>query len=148
MKGGDSKKKVENAWFKGRCLTVHDSKFEPKINLMWSISKNYLETMILLMPSFLFLFNDRSLRCTRIRIHKNLFVSFIMNSILWILWYRLVVDRTEQVILHNEVCCFSLSILMLQFGDNFRMCLFILYVYNKYAHYKVSYYSLIKYCTF
>lgn len=33
----------------------------------------------------------RSLKCTRIRIHIQLFVSFALNNLMWIIWYKEVV---------------------------------------------------------
>lgn len=37
----------------------------------------------------------RSLKCARITIHMNLFISFAANNLLWVLWYRLVIAQTE-----------------------------------------------------
>lgn len=33
---------------------------------------------------------SRCLECTRVRIHKHLFVSFIINNLLWLAWYTFV----------------------------------------------------------
>lgn len=41
--------------------------------------------------------SHRSLRCTRIRIHVHLFGSLACTCIAWILWYRLVVEQTDQI---------------------------------------------------
>uniref|UniRef100_A0A6P7FCC7 Calcitonin receptor-like n=1 Tax=Diabrotica virgifera virgifera TaxID=50390 RepID=A0A6P7FCC7_DIAVI len=38
---------------------------------------------------------ERTLKCTRIRIHTQLFISFILNNIVWILWYEEVVPYAE-----------------------------------------------------
>jgi len=34
-------------------------------------------------------FVARQLKCDRIRIHKNLFLSYILNGIVWIMYYSL-----------------------------------------------------------
>lgn len=44
----------------------------------------------------------RSLKCTRIRIHIQLFISFALNNIMWIIWYKEVIPNT-MVLLQNEV---------------------------------------------
>lgn len=38
-----------------------------------------------------------SLKCDRITIHKNLFISFIINNTMWILWYVFVINQTEVI---------------------------------------------------
>lgn len=37
----------------------------------------------------------RSLNCTRVTIHKNLFLSFITNNLMWIIWYTYVVNDAD-----------------------------------------------------
>ncbi len=41
------------------------------------------------------IFPGRCLECTRVRIHKHLFVSFIINNVLWLIWYRAVVTQPD-----------------------------------------------------
>jgi 7 transmembrane receptor (Secretin family) len=85
----------------------------------YSISLSLLITIMALLPSTPYsrivievvsLLFHRSLRCTRITIHINLFVSFAVNNALWILWYRLVVERTT-VLTDNEVSALLLTLL-------------------------------------
>ncbi|XP_047737610.1 corticotropin-releasing factor receptor 2-like, partial [Hyalella azteca] len=57
----------------------------------------------------------RSLKCTRVSIHKNLFVSFLVNNVLWLVWTTVVTSNTR-VLLLNPVrrptptsgCCVTL----------------------------------------
>lgn len=55
-------------------------------------------------------YNFRSLSCTRIRIHTQLFTSLALSCILWILWYKLVVGSSD-VISQNPTWCIGLHIL-------------------------------------
>ena len=36
-----------------------------------------------------------TLNSTRVRIHINLFVSFMINNIMWLMWYEIVVDEVK-----------------------------------------------------
>ncbi|KAL0902378.1 hypothetical protein ABMA27_000263 [Loxostege sticticalis] len=51
-----------------------------------------------------------SLQCTRIRIHIHLFTSFALNNVLWIIWYKTVIDQVT-VVQNNEVWCQVLHII-------------------------------------
>lgn len=44
----------------------------------------------------------RSLRCTRIRIHIQLFTSLALTCITWLLWYKLIIERPD-IIRDNSV---------------------------------------------
>jgi calcitonin receptor-like len=39
----------------------------------------------------------RALKCTRIAIHIQLFLSFAFNNFMWIIWYYFVVGDTPTV---------------------------------------------------
>lgn len=50
----------------------------------------------------------RSLRCARITVHMNLFLSFAVNNSLWLLWYGLVV-RSPDTLTESPVWCRALN---------------------------------------
>ncbi|XP_063383616.1 calcitonin gene-related peptide type 1 receptor isoform X1 [Cydia fagiglandana] len=51
----------------------------------------YSVSLVALLLSLAILAYFRSLRCARITVHMNLFASFALNNVLWLLWYELVV---------------------------------------------------------
>ncbi|CAG7827300.1 unnamed protein product, partial [Allacma fusca] len=56
------------------------------------------------------------LECTRVRIHKHLFVSFIINNTLWLVWYRAVINNPEiGSEPSNEIWCGTLHVLVQYF---------------------------------
>uniref|UniRef100_A0A336MGY9 CSON015149 protein n=1 Tax=Culicoides sonorensis TaxID=179676 RepID=A0A336MGY9_CULSO len=52
-----------------------------------------------------------SLKCARITLHINLFVSFAANNSLWLIWYTAVLNDTE-VLSHNGPFCRLLHIIL------------------------------------
>ncbi|CRL05620.1 CLUMA_CG018241, isoform A [Clunio marinus] len=70
----------------------------------------YCFSLVTLIISLVIFLSFRSLRCTRIRIHTQLFISLALSCIMWILWYNFVVDSTS-VIANNPSWCISLHIM-------------------------------------
>lgn len=58
----------------------------------------------------IFHFIYRSLRCTRIRIHTQLFISLALSCVFWMLWYKLVVEMPD-VVSKNPPWCVVLHAL-------------------------------------
>src|SRR4051794_7211167 len=85
------------------CVDQEDLEFRQKINNLYIIG--YSISVIALIMSVAIFFAFNSLRCDRITIHKNLFCSFIINNIMWIIWYTFVIKRTD-VIQANHVSHF------------------------------------------
>lgn len=55
----------------------------------------------------------KSLSCQRVSLHKNMFLSFIINSIFTIMWLSLFVANNQAAATSNEESCKFLAVLML-----------------------------------
>ncbi|XP_070210532.1 calcitonin gene-related peptide type 1 receptor-like [Littorina saxatilis] len=67
-------------------------------------------SIVMLVVSLVIFFAFRQLRCERITVHKNLFVSYILTGITWILYFVLVALNGD-VLLANPMWCRLLHVL-------------------------------------
>ncbi|KAG8325562.1 hypothetical protein J6590_064343 [Homalodisca vitripennis] len=74
----------------------------------------YTVSLAALIISIIIFFYFKSLTCTRIQIHKNLFISLALNNCLWLIWYEAVVDNLP-VLMENRIECQLLHILVQYF---------------------------------
>ncbi|KOB75503.1 Neuropeptide receptor B4 [Operophtera brumata] len=84
------------------CVDVEDLSFRSDVNSIYVIGYS-ISVAALLLSLLIFMF-FRSLQCTRIRIHMHLFSSFALNNILWIVWYKIVVNEVTVVQENKEWC--------------------------------------------
>ncbi|XP_076361176.1 uncharacterized protein LOC143252637 isoform X3 [Tachypleus tridentatus] len=103
------------------CVDKEDLSFRDKINKLYIAG--YSISVIALSMSLAIFFYFRSLKCTRITIHKNLFISFIINNILWIVWYTEVI-RYPEVLFSNKPACQVLHVLVHYFLTSNYMWMF------------------------
>ncbi|XP_022248890.1 calcitonin gene-related peptide type 1 receptor-like [Limulus polyphemus] len=94
------------------CVDREDLKFRQRINNLYI--GGYSVSVVALILSLIIFFYFKSLRCTRVTIHKNLFISFVVNNIMWIIWYIEVVQR-PQVVLENGPACQVLHVIVRYF---------------------------------
>ncbi|BES94463.1 receptor [Nesidiocoris tenuis] len=94
------------------CVDMEDLKMRNNVNLIYKTG--YSVSLLALTLSIFIFFYFRSLTCTRIQIHKNLFISLAINNLLWLIWYETVVDNIP-LLLANEVGCQILHVLLQYF---------------------------------
>jgi len=70
----------------------------------------YAVSMVFLACSLLIFVAFRSLQCTRITIHKNLFASFLIDNILWIVWFSIMYK--PEVLVENSFLCQTLHVVL------------------------------------
>ncbi|RUS80722.1 hypothetical protein EGW08_011508 [Elysia chlorotica] len=92
-------------------------------------------SLVLLIISLVIFYGFRQLRCDRVTVHKNLFISFACTALTWILFYSLVV-LDGHVVLENPLWCRYLHVLAQYFTTtNFSwMCCEALYLHIIMAH--------------
>ncbi|XP_024085660.1 calcitonin gene-related peptide type 1 receptor-like isoform X2 [Cimex lectularius] len=83
-----------------------------QVNLIYKAG--YTFSLAALLLSIIIFFYFKSLTCTRIQIHKNLFISLAVNNLLWLVWYEAVVDNIP-VLLSNGIGCQILHVLVQYF---------------------------------
>ncbi|KAL1440294.1 hypothetical protein MTO96_031680 [Rhipicephalus appendiculatus] len=89
------------------CVDTHDLQFRNLVNSLYVTG--YSISLVALILSMLIFCYFRSLRCRRITIHKNLFTSFIINNLCWILWYIHIIAQPH-VIAENPNWCQALHV--------------------------------------
>ncbi|XP_067131704.1 calcitonin gene-related peptide type 1 receptor-like isoform X2 [Centruroides vittatus] len=94
------------------CVDFEDLKFRQLINSL-QMGGYAISATALIISLFLY-FYFKALQCTRVIIHKNLFISFFVSSILWIIWYSTVVAN-HQIVEDNKISCQILHILLYYF---------------------------------
>lgn len=87
-----------------------------KDKLKFAISLYYLAMVghvmsIVSLVICLMIFSFKSLSCQRISLHKNMFLSFILNSIITIMWLSLTVANNQAINTSNPVSCKVLAVL-------------------------------------
>ncbi|XP_055366107.1 calcitonin gene-related peptide type 1 receptor isoform X2 [Betta splendens] len=94
-----------------QCSIHTNGKFKFAISLYYlAMVGNGLSIVSLIICLIIFSY-FKSLSCQRISLHKNMFLSFILNSIVTIMWLSLTVDRTGAVNTSNPVSCKFLVVL-------------------------------------
>ncbi|XP_064113384.1 calcitonin receptor-like isoform X2 [Macrobrachium nipponense] len=91
------------------CIDFPNLQLHQGINMIY-IAGYSMSLIALCISLFIFCF-FKSLKCKRVTIHKNLFVSFIINNALWLLWYECVVGKPD-VLFSNGVLCQVLHVFL------------------------------------
>ncbi|XP_050436579.1 calcitonin gene-related peptide type 1 receptor-like [Adelges cooleyi] len=91
------------------CVDLDDLKLRNHVNMIYKWG--YTVSLAALLASIFIFFYFRSLTCTRIQIHKNLFISLAVNNFLWLVWYEAVVDNLP-VLMTNGLGCKVLHVLV------------------------------------
>ncbi|KAJ4444864.1 hypothetical protein ANN_06661 [Periplaneta americana] len=91
------------------CVDMEDLEFRQLVNSLYMAG--YLISVVALCLSLTIFFSFRSLKCTRIAVHVQLFLSFASNNIMWLIWYKYVIaDPT--VVKNNGEWCQALHIVL------------------------------------
>ncbi|XP_065213122.1 calcitonin gene-related peptide type 1 receptor-like isoform X5 [Planococcus citri] len=94
------------------CVDTDDLALRATVNSIYK--GGYMLSLVALIISLFIFYYFRSLTCTRIQIHKNLFISLVVNNCLWLIWYETVVDDVG-VLLENAAWCQLLHLLVQYF---------------------------------
>ncbi|ODM94072.1 Calcitonin-like peptide type 1 receptor [Orchesella cincta] len=84
------------------CINLDDFQWKLFINRLYEAG--YLISVLALVLSLIIFCTFKCLECTRVKIHRNLFASFIIDNLLWVAWYRFII-ADEYVVLTNPWWC-------------------------------------------
>ncbi|KAL9918705.1 diuretic hormone 31 Receptor isoform 1-T11 [Glossina fuscipes fuscipes] len=92
-----------------KCVNIDDLELKHSVNLIYI--SGYSISLVAILLSLAILGYFKSLRCARITLHMNLFISFAANNSLWLLWYLVVMP--DAALLHdNPPSCRALHIVL------------------------------------
>ncbi|KAI5613448.1 calcitoninprotein-related peptide type 1 receptor precursor [Silurus asotus] len=100
-------------------ISVYHSVFQTALNLFYLALIGHGLSLVSLFISLGIFFHFKSLSCQRITLHKNLFISFILNSIITIIWLTGVANNQELVQRNPTSCKVSQFIHLYLFGCNY-----------------------------
>ncbi|XP_011499887.1 PREDICTED: calcitonin gene-related peptide type 1 receptor-like [Ceratosolen solmsi marchali] len=91
------------------CVNRVDYSWQQQLNVIYETG--YTISLIALLISLGILTYFRSLRCARITLHMNLFASFALNNVLWLIWYGSVVANVK-LLFNNGLMCRFLHVIL------------------------------------
>ncbi|XP_050100891.1 calcitonin gene-related peptide type 1 receptor isoform X2 [Anopheles aquasalis] len=91
------------------CIDAEDMQLRRLVNDIYI--GGYTVSFLTLIISLCIFHSFRTLKCTRIRIHINLFTSLALSCLFWIVWYKFVVEDPD-VLKANSGWCVGLHILL------------------------------------
>ncbi|XP_071447508.1 calcitonin gene-related peptide type 1 receptor-like, partial [Hetaerina americana] len=84
------------------CVDFEDLELRNLANTIYKVG--YSVSLAALLLSLAIFFHFKSLSCTRIQIHKNLFVSLALNNALWLIWYEEIIDNPDLLAENGAGC--------------------------------------------
>ncbi|KAM9855181.1 calcitonin gene-related peptide type 1 receptor [Aulostomus maculatus] len=94
-----------------QCQIYTKDKLKFAISLYYLAMVGHALSIISLIICLIIFSYFKSLSCQRISLHKNMFVSFILNSIVTIMWLSLTVANNQAIHASNSVSCKVLAVL-------------------------------------
>ncbi|CAG4955323.1 unnamed protein product [Colias eurytheme] len=91
------------------CVNYEDVGFREMVNNLY-ISGYALSTLALMLALLIFFIFRRTLNCTRISLHTNLFSSVVLTNIMWTVWYLAVINDVD-VLFANPIWCQALHVI-------------------------------------
>ncbi|XP_049278370.1 calcitonin gene-related peptide type 1 receptor isoform X1 [Anopheles funestus] len=91
------------------CINLDDFEWRKQVNLIYETG--YAISLIAILLSLAILSYFRSLKCARITLHMNLFVSFACNNSLWLLWYRMILNDLD-LLQESGAGCITLHLVL------------------------------------
>uniref|UniRef100_A0A8C3GAG2 Calcitonin receptor n=1 Tax=Cyclopterus lumpus TaxID=8103 RepID=A0A8C3GAG2_CYCLU len=94
-----------------QCQAYTKDKLKFAISLYYLAMVGHVMSIVSLVICLIIFSYFKSLSCQRISLHKNMFLSFILNSIITIMWLSLTVANNQAINASNPVSCKVLAAL-------------------------------------
>lgn len=94
-----------------QCQIYTKDKLKFAISLYYLAMVGHALSIVSLIICLIIFSYFKSLSCQRISLHKNMFLSFILNSIVTIMWLSLTVANNQAITASNPVSCKVLAVL-------------------------------------
>lgn len=90
------------------CVDHEELIFRSSINT-WYI-RGYITSLVTLIVSLIIFMSFKTLWCTRIKIHIQLFISLSFTCIVWIIWYKFIVQNPDTIFEYPVSIIMAMSI--------------------------------------
>ncbi|XP_043229059.1 calcitonin gene-related peptide type 1 receptor-like isoform X2 [Amphibalanus amphitrite] len=95
------------------CVDLRDLSLRQVVNSVY-ICGYSISLAAIIISLLIFMYFRTTLNSTRVRIHINLFVSFMINNFMWIMWYEFIVDDVK-LLNDNTIWCRMMHIVVQYF---------------------------------
>ncbi|XP_037075359.1 calcitonin receptor-like [Pollicipes pollicipes] len=95
------------------CVDLSDLHLRNIVNMVYLCGYS-ISLAAILISLVIFMCFRSALNSTRVRIHTNLFISFMINNFMWIIWYEFIVDDVR-LLDENPAWCRAIHIIVQYF---------------------------------
>ncbi|XP_075897486.1 calcitonin gene-related peptide type 1 receptor-like isoform X2 [Nelusetta ayraudi] len=101
------------------CKATHNSHHSAALTHFYLVMIGHGLSLVSLLVSLAIFFHFKSLSCQRITLHKNLFMSFVLNSVITVVWLTMVGQKQEHSAVDSASCKLMMFVHLYLFSCNY-----------------------------